>query len=311
MRILNVYPQKNHQIARFVNMLCHEMPTPVEMMMTDDASDIKKIFEEKHPDIVHVHGAVKWNITNDFRIVASPHGESLTHDAYVVIARSEMERRKLSNSFDRLEVVRNPFLTKTTTNEICCRQTMDIYNKVLDSDVLPLMDTDTEFMIHALLKAGITGDHRWVEQECRTIDWHKLHIYAHYQGITNIIKTGASILGIEEPADETFHSYLPSHYHIPSPLERHDAASIISKITDGDVSLLRFVELDMAFRSGSIDEEGLLRDLKEQNLDIYLPSILQILKEVTWLDEGFMPCLPKENRYTNKLRTLMTDYLRI
>lgn len=312
MRILNVYSQNNHQLARYVNMLCSDMPSLIEMMSVDDSFDMKKSLENIHPDIIHIHGSVKWDITNDFRIIISPHGKKINHDAYVVIARSEMERKKLSDTFERLEVVRNPFLTKTTTNEDCCHQLMAIYRKVTDSDVLPLMDSDTLLMMHAMLKAGITGDARWVNLE-RTcpIDWHKLHIYAHYQGISDFIRSGAAVLGISEPNSEVISSYLPSHYQEPVPLEHHDTTSIIKKIIEGDVTLLRFVELDIALRRGDIDEPSLLHDLKELHFDTYFPSILQILKETTWLDEGFMPCLPQDNKYTNKLRTMMANLLKI
>lgn len=312
MRILNVYSHDNHQLARYVNMLCSEMPSSIDMKSVDDSLDMKKTLENIHPDIIHIHGSIKWNITNDFRIVISPHGENINRDAYVVIARSEMERKKLSETYERLEVVRNPFLTKTTTNDACCNQLEAIYRKVIDSDVFPLMDSNTIQMMHAMLKAGITGDARWVQlEEFHPVDWHKLHIHAHYQGISDIIRFGATVLDLQEPTSQVINSYLPSHYNEPIPLERHDATSIITKIIEGDVALLRFVELDIALRRGDIDEESFLHDLKELHFDTYLPSILQILKETTWLDEGFMPCLPQNNKYTNKLRTLMANYLRI
>jgi hypothetical protein len=228
---------------------------------------------------------------------------------------------------DRIETIANPIITRTTTARELVGKTYAVYQKVMASDVLELMDKTTRNAMRCMLKAGITGDRRWVETpdteqvkeeetpETETPDWVKMYVYAEQEGVINTLLLGIKAMGVEAPVPTDMPIYLPNGYKRPEPASQQGAVSLVRTIHDevdaGTLSLLRLVELDMALRNPLLDEEVLLSELSAARLLKFFGCLLQILSEQTGLDEGFMPCNPIDNKKTKHIRTVITKHLKI
>ena len=149
------------------------------------------------PDIVHLHGQATCDI-HPVRFVLTPHGNHANMEGvYVVIARSPMEYERLKELHPRVETVRNPLITRTITPAECVREHQRIYKRVMHSDVLPLMSSDTRKVLATLLKAAICGDLRWVEplpSPFPEADFTLLFIYAELEGVLPLVQEGMRVL---------------------------------------------------------------------------------------------------------------------
>ena len=186
MKILHLFPEDDTLISAHVAML-RERDEPFT----------------GQPDIVHVHGCWHYSIVRQAlrfhregaRIVMSPHGglepwviherhftEKLTktllwqrrmvESAYVLIAHGPMEAEALQQLGwnPRAETIRNAVVTNSITPEAMRQHTREVYRKVMDSDTVELMDADSRRMLSILLKAGITGDKRWLDERLEMRD---------------------------------------------------------------------------------------------------------------------------------------------
>ena len=332
MIIQHLYPKNKSLIAQHVNML------------DNGQTDAK-------PDIVHVHGCWYYPVVRQAmlahrhgaRIVFSPHGglepwiiherrlseklaktllwqRRLVECSYVVIAHGNMEAEALRQLGwnPRIEIIRNAVITNSITAEAMSTNTQTVYRKVMDSNTYELMSDDTRRLLSLLLKAGITGDKRWVgdvPEPLRTIDeneWRRLFIYADHEQVRPTIDKGLNVLSLPHPYIDTsvIKSYLPTHYQEPR-IEAHDVAGITAEMKRGALTLRHFKELDRMLRKDDIDDEWLCDALDESRLLKYFRRPLQVLTELTLLDEGFLPATPLDDRGTQRIRTLLTKHLRI
>lgn len=319
MTVLHVYSPSSSMAASYVQMLCDSAGDSIRMLQASSEADVRRMLKEgPRPDIIHQHGALKFSLPTTERLVVSPHGEQVADCAmaYVVIARSDMERQSLSALCKRVETVLNPIITRTTTPQACMAQLMRIYRRVVDSDVLPLMSRATRRTLNLLLSAAVCGDSRWLRTDSVRIaaddaDFRQIYIYARQEGITHLIVRGLSILGINAPAEERVESYLPEGYIVPQPMPLSgggiidEIAALLTDIQQKGPSMLRLAETAKALRNDSLDEEQLLSRIDKMELRATLESVLQLLEERLLLTEGFMPCPPVENANTKRLRNML------
>ena len=241
----------------------------------------------------------------------------MVESSYVVIVQGNMEAeavRQLGWN-PRIEVVRNAVITNSITPEAMARHTQDIYRKVMDSNTQELMSEDTRRLLTLLLKAGITGDSRWITADVPEVsetEWRRLLIYADHENVRTTVDAGARTLGIRPPYIETakIKSYLPTGYKLPK-AEARDVAGLVGEMHHHRPTLRHLVELDRALRRPDVDDERLCDTLDEHHLLKYLRRLLQVLTEVTALDEGFMPATPLNDGGTQKIRNQLTNNLRI
>jgi len=333
MKILHLYPKDNSQLAQYVMMLTSSLPQGVQSSCTDDVNTFQKFYSQDTPDIIHLHGEVIFTPPPSSRLVITPHGYPVGHHSYVLIARSSMEHKRLAASHKRIETVRNPIITHTTTPQQLASQTFAIYQKVMDSNVLELMDEPTRKCLSIVLKAAICGDARWVmngdssravdtkgvkgNDANSAVDWRKLFIYAEHEGITTLVQQGIGILRLTPPAinAKDIPTFLPDNYQQPSPMPSKPLLKLIetahSEKEKGVVLILRMAEIHRALLRPDVDEAMLLSELESRKLLPFFASLLQLLSEQTLLDEGFMPCQPMDNSLTKQLRTLLNNHLRI
>ena len=329
MKTLHLYPENAPFIAKHIALLGNQ---------TDSAV----------PDIVHVHGCWQYNIVRQAmqahrqgaRIVFTPHGglepwviserrlseklcktllwqRRMVECSYVVIAHGNMEAEALRQLGwnPRIEIIRNAVVTNSITPEAMAQQTQEVYRKVMDSNTSELMGDDTRRLLTLLLKAGITGDRRWTTEQPPDIDekeWRLLLIYADHENVRATVDSGCHVLGLRQPYIETgnISSYLPTGYERPK-VEAHDTTGIVAEMRRKSLTLRHFVELDRALRHSEASDEWLCDTLAENHQLRYFRRLLQVLTELTGLDEGFWPAKPLNDRHTRTIRNQLNNHLRI
>ena len=317
MRILHVYDDSDITSAHYVAMLTKAIGDRAEMFNATNAKDCKAKCSELHPDILHLHAQPTFELPPDYRLVVTPHGHELGPiNAFVFIARSQMERNRLAERFSRIETVRNPLITRTITPEMCATSMMAVYQRVMDSSVPELMNSATRQSLPILLAAAIGGDRRWVdpnslESLLPQANFRQLYIYAEHEGVLPHVEKALRLLGISAPSYEPVSCYMPSEFHQPKALSGSGIVTMLEDISQNGPSLLRLVEIAEALRADTLDESELLERLEEENLQPFFASVLQLLAEQCLLTEGFMPCPPVNNRETQELRTLLFNRQKI
>ena len=311
-KVLHVYPKNDSLTARFVHLLMDK----IESKATDNAAEFKRICQEWQPDIIHQHGSVDKKLQADARWVVSPNGlQSSFDDYYAIVARSPLEAetlRDLGNK--RIEVIMNPLVTKQVDFDETAQKLIQVYQKVMNSNPLDLMDEETKEAIPIILKAAIHGDKRWVEQKFpipSILQLRLLYIYSSLEGVSSLLEKGLAVLGMEQPPRESFECYLPENYAIPSSLSGTNIIKMLDDIQRNGITLIRLVNIYKALISDSHDDERLLALVERNNYNKLFISVLQILKEQLHLDEGFFPCPPEDNHTTRKLREDLQNHLRL
>ena len=313
MTILHVYREDDALLARYVAMLTEAVGSQAVMHTAAGGKELKRRLAACRPDIVHLHGLPPASLPAGVRLVFTPHGEMASGlPAYVVVARSKMEAARLAPLYPRIEMVLNPLITRTTNAELCAHQMMAIYQQVMDSGVLQLMNADTRQALSLLLAAAIGGDSRWVDSRPLAaslphVNFRLLYIYAMYEGVLPFVQQGIRILGIQAPQQEPTQSYLPATWQLPVPMEGASVSDMLTDIREHGPSLLRLVELALALRDDSLDEAQLLRSLEDSAMQPLLAATLQLMHEQQLLTEGFMPCPPEDNREAQELRRKLCD----
>jgi hypothetical protein len=334
MTILHIYDESNSMAAHYVAMLNAQFSLPnlpfsifqSQFSVATNAVTFKMMFDEQHPDIIHLHGKAPFALPQGIRLVVTPHGEysgplglaallskeqltAKSQQPFVVIARSQMEHDALIEQYPRVETILNPIITRTTTPEVCARQMLLVYQRVMCSNVLQLMDDDTRHTLALIMGAAIAGDARWVAQ--KPSHWEEdgkglslLYLYAEYENLLPLLEEGLRLLSINTNSShrESIKGYLPEGYKKPQPMEGCDIISLLNDVKSNGPTLLRLTEIARALRADSLDEQQLLQRLDDHNMRSFFASILQLLSEQVCLTEGFMPCPPADNRETQQLR---------
>ena len=316
--VLHIFQKDDSMIANYVTMLNKYLEGHVESHSADNVDEAKRIVAQWQPDIIHQHGMVRWATqlnTGNARKILTPHGQ--TNDgcgAYVVVARSEMEAGMIVDS-PRLEIVRNPLVTKSVRAEDTASQLLRIYQKVMDSDVLPFMSDDTRSALRLLLKVALCGDARWADGRSLppSLQYRLLYIYTYHEGVNALLDRGLTLLGQQIPPHTIPVSYLPEGYVRPKPRTKASVTELTAEVQQqlhqGRLELLLLCDLFLALRSPSLNEERLLAEIEDEKLITLFPCLLQLLKEELLLDEGYMPCPPTNNRTTEALRTSLYHHL--
>ena len=352
MKILHFYPQPDDMITRHVTMLTEGMRHSAEVQKASSLNDFKAQLEAMRPDIVHCHGfwqyathkAAAMARKRGIRLVLSPHGQlepwmskeqssflqrRTTEYAYALIAFGKMEHHYLRQLGwnPRIETIHNAVITNSLTPQMMCSQTFAVYQKVLDSNVLEQMADDDKHLLAVILKAGITGDARWIPEASLAKadahpDWRRILIYAEHQNIRNYVDYGIHTLGLQcDTIDTTkIAAYFPEKYQRPSSLkeiigdfkgdETDYLTRMIRQIQKAPL-LLHLIELHRELRRNSVDDDSLTEALEEKHLTTYAARLMQILAEQTLLDEGYMPLDPIDDRGTRQIRNLIANQLKI
>ena len=282
------------------------------------------------------------------RIVLSPHGQlepwvieekplqekfhktilwqkPFVEKAYALITFGKMEQQYLAQLKwnPRIEVIHNALITNSTTREKMCSQTFAVYQKVLDSNVLEQMDDDTQQLMATIIKAGTLGDRRWTELVTpETVDWRRMLIYAEHQNIRNYVDYGINILGLSALSLDTEHipAYFPEHYQRPQSIKKligdykGDETDYLVRMIrqiEKQPLLLHLIEFTRELYRDTVNDDTLLEAIEQKGLTKFAARLMQVLQELTRLDEGYMPLDPIDDRGTQKIRDCITKHLKI
>lgn len=366
MKVLHFYPDTDSMITQYVNMLCSVMEESVESAIANNLNALRKLINNQRPDILHLHGC--WNISAAFamrmarkkgiRTVLTPHGQleqwiikqkywkeklpkiilyqrGIVRRAYSVIAMGRMEENGLKrlkwNS--RIETVRNPLITDTVSKSETARLILGIYQKILDTDVLSIMSIATQNAIEPLIKAGLTGNHLWLndhEYEAlknpEDIDWRKMYIYAGQENIIRIIRHGMEVMGLSIPElpVSDIACYYPDKFSPSTPLSddkmtvTDDNSHIVSMIKTArkhtslkTLTISHIVELSSELRRCNIEDDKAAEMLDKQGLGKFTGRLMHVMADMTGLDEGFMPVPAINDNKSNKIKRIITKHLEI
>lgn len=367
MRVLHFYPETDDMITRYVNMLCGAMESYAEISTASNVMTLRKLIGKQRPDIVHLHGcwmaqtALTARIARGkgIRTVITPHGQleqwiikqqywkeklpktilyqrHTISRAYSVIAMGPMEANGLMQLRwnPRVETVYNPLITDSISTEEAGRKVFDIYQKVLDSNVIELMNADTRNAIEPLIKAGLTGDNRWLNDReynaittADDIDWRALLIYAQQENIIDTIYQGISVLNITPPNinPAAVPCYYPERFANPKSLaeaigkKKNDANKRIvamvkqvkKLVTHRTLAIRHIVELAAELRNNNIEDDKVSEMLDVEGLGKFAACLMHVLADVAGLDEGFMPIAEKSGHKANNIKKVITKHLEI
>lgn len=340
-KVLHIYPPSDSMIAQYVNLLKEDKS--IEMMVCDEPKQIQQRCQEFCPNIIHLHGcnapsftkAALWAKSQGFRIVVTPHGQlepwepvsqktdnmglsTLISHAYTVIVRSPMEAEELRKQGwnSRIETVYNPIVTRATTIDKMQEDHRRIYEQVMASNVLELMNKEMKSALRTLIKVGITDDERWGKPfDPNLINWNLILIYAELEGITSYVERGMMNMGISIQKKNLTPQYLPNDYKKPESIAGKPIVEMVRLIHHdcqmNELALLPLVELEQALRYDDVEDDVLMQQLKNEKLDSFFSALMQILKEQSDFDEGFMPCLPTDSAVTERIRDRIKRHLEI
>lgn len=295
MTILHVYSASDTMAATYVQMLSHELAQQARMLNATTQADIHLLWQQEHPDMIHMHGAPGFSLPAHCRLIVTPHGQTLDMrcPAYVVVARSAMESKQLSEQSQRIAVVLNPIITQTTTPAACAAQMLHIYRRVGCSDVLQLMSYATRRACCMLLLLSITGDARWLPPHAmdsiRQADMTQMAIYATHEGIKPMVNQALAILGMSPLSIPSVESYLPPGFYKPVPMPEADIPQLLAHIREHGPSMLRLAEVARALRSDALNEDILHSQLQNNQTIPLFEAVLQLLIDIQMLTEGFIP----------------------
>ena len=213
MKVLFVYQKSESLISQHVNMLTDGLRQSATIDTADTVSAIRKAVKEQEPDIIHCHGcpsvsatrAILSAVNKGVRLVLTLHGQmepwatdtnhkapaiywhkKLIHRAYAVILLGRLELTNFQHLGwnRRTEEIHNAVTTNTISGQEMCTATFAVYQKVMDSNTLELMDEPTARMLQAIIKIGIMGDRRWtVVLPSEDVNWRHLFLYAEHEPI--------------------------------------------------------------------------------------------------------------------------------
>ena len=356
MKILHLYDKASPLTEKYV-MLLSQCDESNEVRLASQPADLQT-WTDDVPDIVHIHGCWRFRHAQmalslrkrGARLLLSPHHElqpwvisqhrvgekwpkqllwqkRLVAACYCVVASGTWERQALSDLAwnERIMDVPDAVLTQQVAAKDMVRTMVTVYRKILDTHPRELLSEEALTLLPAVLKVGVTGDRRWLQQEeqlkkaARELsneDWRHLYIYAHHEGITSWFNRGIELLAIPSIAfdAERIDIWRP----LPSPEEEQEHTTIEALISSirrcvrrRRLSYRLLVDLTTRLFDDTLSEERLMSVLRKTKQDAFFASLLTVLAETTLLDEGFMPCLPVDNKTTEAIRQSLAQHLAI
>ena len=248
---------------------------------------------------------------------------------------------------DRIELIRDPREGEYADFDGYAEQVGRLYLKVLDSDKGAHLDQQCLEAVSALLHLSMAGDNErqpLCSQDILNLrsitpaKWRDIYIYAAEQGITSFIKEGGSRaqLTIPDSAHNQARQFATRFKRDLSPLpdDRLIAKSFfakraIGKISEANVpvrkictmlfnlryhfdhqtvSLRHLCDIYDVFRYVEVDEDRLADALRQCHLLTFARRLCQVLAEVAYLDEGFMPVAALNDRGTERMRATIMKY---
>ena len=265
-----------------------------------------------------------------------------TADAIHVFSQSEYQRMKAMKWNSRLALVRNSTIDSCTTEWQMTSALETFYQKVIDSNSFRLMSEEEKTaenrMLHEALfqEQGVVGTEKHDEGKALAVSsLRKIFIHANDEGILQEVEKGARLMQQETGVPDWEHLQrfprrikksaepLEQEKILPkSPLTKSTLSNLREDEKPSDTEnrltvmliniqhelkhkklsrghLTTFYRL---LRFGEYDEDKLQRMLKQLKLQKFTARLMQILQETYYLEEGYMPIPPIDDKRTNNIR---------
>lgn len=281
--------------------------------------------------VVTPHGQLEpWIIRQDYWKEKMPKTlafqKNIVTGAYAVIVMGKMEaacmRRLCWNS--RVETILNALITETTTEKNMAKATAGIFAKVTDSNVYELMDADCRLAMASLIKAGLAGDSRYLTNEeaesCRRLNllsWRHLLLYAYHTKVSDTVAKGADVLRLAPPDIDvaSIPCYLPiDNSGEASPTDTDIVTftkRLYNRTADKSLTLSDMLVMAARLRQLDADEDAIVTSLSQKHLYGFTSSLMDILRQWTRLEEGFMLTAPKHDRGAKRIDRILSSQLSI
>lgn len=263
-------------------------------------------------------------------------------DAIHVFSQSEYQRMKAMKWNSRLALVRNCTIDSRMPEWKMTSMLEGFYQKVIDSNSFRLMTAEEKTaenrMLHEAIfqEQGVVGAEKHEEGKALPASsLRKIFIHANDEGILQEVETGARLMQQETGVPDWEHlQRFPRR--IKKSAEPLEQEKILSKspLTKSTLSNLRQDEKPSdtenkltvmliniqhelkhkklsrghlttfyrLLRFGEYDEDKLQRMLKQLKLQKFTARLMQILQEAYYLEEGYMPIPPIDDKRTNNIR---------
>lgn len=362
MRILHFYSKTDTAISQYFNMLVSNTGLEVENHQATTSEEAKQLLRTIQFDILHVYGC--WNnaqftivrkaLKQGARLVVTPYGQlepwvqqqhfwkeklpkriayqqSVIEQAYAVIVQGNMELECMTKLGwnKRCVIIRNALITNSITPREMARQTFGLYQRIIDSNPLQLMNDNTRKFVKRLITIGITGDERWVKDEEGSMlgDWRQILCYAHQEQIMPTIQRAVRTLNLMVPDIDASQIpyFLPDDYVETPSIQQVIGNQFVSEndrliatfkvvkklMANHQLSIKHLVELDIELREHSCEEAQLAEQLQERGLAKMAARIMQLMNNFTGLTEGFMPIPPLNDQITKNWNKQINNHLTI
>ena len=248
---------------------------------------------------------------------------------------------------DRVELIEDPTAGEYLDIDGCVEQIYNIYQKVLASDKTLRLHQREREAVSALLHLSMAGEAERQPlcsedilnlRKITPLQWRDIHLFAAEQGITGHVMEGISKAQLTSAANQVPDTdVFPSHtnknknqleserlqmtsfasFRIKRKLKNADPTvrkicymllNIRKQLREHTLTLRQLCDLYETYRYEDIDEEKLALALRSTGLYSFACRISQVLDEIAYLDEGFMPVPALDDRGTARIRThIMKD----
>lgn len=362
MRILHFYSKADASVNQYLDMLGSNMGLEVENHLASTGEEARQLLRTISFDILHVHGCwdnaqfmiVRKALKQGVRLVVTPYGQlqpwiqqqhfwkeklpkriayqkSIVEQAYAVIVQGNMELECLKDLGwnNRCIIIRNALITNSITPREMARQVFTLYQRIIDSNPLQLMNDNTRKFVKRLITIGITGDERWTmgEEVPMLGDWRQILCYAHQEQIMPTIKRAIRTLNLMEPDIDAAQIpyFVPDGYVETDTIQHTIGNQFITEndrliatfktmkklIASRQLSIKHLIELDIELREHPCDEGLLAEQLQERRLIKLASRSMQLMHDFTGLTEGFMPVQPLNDRIAKKWHNQIENHLTI
>lgn len=256
-------------------------------------------------------------------------------DAILVSSHSEQQRLKAMKWNSRLALVRNSTISNTITNQQMTEELLSFYQKVIDSNSFRLMTEEDRTNENLLLHAAVFGAEEAGIPEISLPSLRKILIHAQEEGILEEVKKGASLMhqNVESLVVEDMERFprrlkksigalesdkpLPKSHISKSKLsnlkqdEKPDETesrlimmlvNVHHELKHHKLSRRHLTDLFRELRFKEYDEDKLQRMTKQMGIQKFTSRLMQILHETFYLEEGYMPVPPVDDKRTDNIR---------
>jgi hypothetical protein len=308
------------------------------------------------PDIIHVHGCWSYDLAcvvclstkHGFRTVLSPQGGlepwifkqrlwkekipktvfyqwGAVRKAFAIHVSGAIEYKNFKSLRwnKRIAIVKNSLITSEIDDEKMASEMLNLYRKILDTDVFRLMDKTTHEVFSKILHAGISGKRSDMILEIDEKGWRQLMIFSKTENIYNIFLKGCSVQQIDLPdidvnKIETFvtrKNGIDKYEMNASLTNEQNIVELVKKVRKEtfrqEIKLATLCQLSLILRNTEYDEDLLRGALKAKGLIKFMGRIEQIQNELMGLEEGFMPVESVNDISTSRIKKIITRNLTI